>query len=102
MALGDLQNLTILAVARLGEAATARAVRELLAEAAGRDVAVPTVFVTLTRLEDQGLLSSAEGAPPERGGRRRRVFAVTDRGWDAVRSARAASERMWQGLEGRG
>jgi len=47
MGLGDLQNLTVLAVAQLGDDAVARNVRELLAETVGRDVAVPTIFVTL-------------------------------------------------------
>ncbi|NKB88474.1 MAG: PadR family transcriptional regulator [Acidobacteria bacterium] len=99
MALGDLQNLTILAVAQLGEDAVARGVREFLATETGREVAVPTIFVTLTRLEDQGLLKSVEGDAPERGGRRRRVFAVTQKGWGAVKSARAASEKLWAGLD---
>jgi DNA-binding PadR family transcriptional regulator len=99
MTLGDLQNLTMLAVARLGPDATAGRIRELLAELADRDVAVSTVFVTLTRLEDQGLLSSHLGDAPTRGGRRTRVFALTKRGWEAVRRTRAASERLWEGLE---
>jgi PadR family transcriptional regulator, regulatory protein PadR len=99
MTLGDLQNLTMLAVARLGPDAIAGRVRELLAELADRDVAVSTVFVTLTRLEDQGLLSSRFGDSPTRGGRRTRVFALTKQGWEALRQTRAASERLWEGLE---
>lgn len=99
MALGDLQNLTMLAVARLGPRAVSKEIRDHLSEVAGRDVSVPTVFVTLTRLEDQGLLSSSRGESPARGGRRARVFRVTDRGWAALRETRAASERLWEGLE---
>ncbi len=98
MSLGDLQNLTILAVAQLGPEAVARQVRELLAQRVGREVAVPTIFVTLTRLEDQGLLKSVEGDHPERGGRRRRIFSVTEKGWAAVQATRAASERLWEGI----
>lgn len=99
MTLGDLQNLTMLAVARLGSEAYAAAIRDLLAELAGRDVSVSTVFVTLTRLEDQGLLRSEQGDPPARGGRRVRIFAVTETGWEALRRTRAASEGLWEGLE---
>lgn len=98
MSLGDLQNLTMLAVARLGVDATAKEVRGLLATVAGREVSVSTVFVTLTRLEDQRLLSSRKGRPPARGGRRRRIFSVTEEGWEALRRTRAASERLWAGL----
>lgn len=99
MTLGDLQNLAMLAVARLGPNAVAGRVRELLAELADRDVSVSTVFVTLTRLEDQGLLSSRPGEAPTRGGRRTRVFALTKSGREAVRRTRAASERLWEGLQ---
>jgi PadR family transcriptional regulator PadR len=97
--LGDLQNLTMLAVARLGPRAFAREVRTLLSEVAERDVSVSTVFVTLTRLEDQGLVSSARGEVPARGGRRTRIFSLTEAGWEALRRTREASERLWSGLE---
>lgn len=99
MTLGGLQNLTMLAVARLGARAFAREIRAELGEVAGRDLSVSTIFVTLTRLEDQGLLISDRGDAPERGGRRTRVFALTDAGWDALRETRAATERLWADLE---
>lgn len=99
MTLGDLQNLTMLAVARLGSRAFAREIRAVLAEVAERDVSVSTVFVTLTRLEDQGLVISERGEAPARGGRRTRIFSLTEAGWEALRSTREASERLWSGLE---
>ena len=99
MTLGDLQNLTMLAVARLGADAVSKNIQSVLADLAGRDVTVSTVFVTLTRLEDQALLVSEEGDAPARGGRRARVFALTEAGWEALRRTREASERLWEGLE---
>ena len=99
MSLGDLQNLTMLAVARLGPDAFAREIRCLLAEVAGRDVSVSTVFVTLTRLEDQGLLASRRGDAPARGGRAPRIFSITETGWEALRATRDAAERMWAEVE---
>lgn len=99
MALGDLQYLTMLAVARLDARAFAREIRDLLRDVGGRRVSVSTVFVTLARLEDQGLLTSHRGSPPSRGGRAPRVFSLTDAGWQAVHQTRAAAERMWEGLE---
>jgi DNA-binding PadR family transcriptional regulator len=99
MTLGDLQNLTMLAVARLGPRAFAREIRTVLAEVAGRDVSVSTVFVTLTRLEDQGLLASERGTAPARGGRKTRIFSLTEPGWEAVSRTREASERLWSSLE---
>ena len=99
MTIGDLQNLTLLAVARLRDQAVSKRIRHELEEVAGRSVSVSTVFVTLTRLEDQGLLRSEKGEAPARGGRRMKIFELTPDGWEAVREARAASERLWEGLE---
>lgn len=99
MSIGDLQYLTLLAVARLGDDAVSRTIRDTLAEVAGREVAVGTVFVTLTRLEDRGLLASREGEPPTRGGRAVRIFALTPEGREALRAVRTANERMWEGVE---
>lgn len=99
MALGDLQYLTLLAVARLGPGVFAREIRDELDHVAGREVSVSSVFVTLTRLEDQGLLRSELGDAPARGGRRTRVFALTPAGRDALHATRAETERMWKGIE---
>jgi DNA-binding PadR family transcriptional regulator len=99
VSLGDLQHMVMLAVARLGAEAYGAAVREELEGVASRKVAVPTVYVTLVRLEEQGLVES-DGAPAEgsRGGRPRRVFRLTSAGWDALEDARAAMSRMWEGV----
>ena len=99
MSLGDLQQLAMLAVARLGSEAYGAAIREELLRVAGRSVSVPTVYVTLVRLEEQGLVQSAEARREEgRGGRARRVFRLTPVGWTALDTARASSDRMWDGV----
>ena len=97
VSLGDLQQLTMLAVARLGGEAFADAVRQELSEVAERDVAVATVHVTLVRLEKQGLVRS-DRRPPEPGGRERRYFTLTPEGAEALSAARRAHERMWHGV----
>jgi DNA-binding PadR family transcriptional regulator len=99
MALGELQQMTMLAVARLGAEAYGAAIREELATVAGRTVSVPTVYVTLVRLEEHGLVESSEKATEHaRGGRARRVFRVTEAGWAALQESRTAFARMWKGV----
>lgn len=99
MNLGDLQQLVMIAVARLGQDAYGAAIREELLTVAGRKVAVPTVYVTLVRLEEQGLVASEEAPRPEGvGGRARRVFQLTPAGWRALDDARRAMARMWDGV----
>lgn len=99
MSLGDLQQMTMLAVARLGKDAYPAAIREELSSVASRDVAVPTVYVTLVRLQEHGLLKSTDAPrPDERGGRARRVFTLTPAGWTALEESRAALTRLWKGV----
>ena len=91
MSLGELQHLTMLAVARLDGEAYSAAIREELKVVANRTVSVPTVHVTLVRLEEQGLVKSGSApAAGARGGRARRVFSLTPAGWAALDGARAA------------
>ncbi len=99
--LGDLQQLTMLAVARLGEEAYGSAIRDELEQVAGRKVSISTVYVTLVRLETDGLVASEreQGRAAGRGGRPRRFFDLTPEGQDALRLSREASNRMWDGLE---
>jgi len=97
MSLGDLQQLAMLAVVRLGDEAYGAAIRDELGRVAGRDVSVQTVWVTLVRLEEQGLTASGEVAAPE-GGRPRRIFRLTPDGWRALQGARASMARMWEGV----
>jgi DNA-binding PadR family transcriptional regulator len=99
MSLGDLQHIVMLAVARLGRDAYGSAIRGELSEVAGRKVSVPTVYVTLVRLEEQGLLKSSDVGPEQaRRGRPRRVFHLTAKGWKALEASRASLAKMWEGV----
>jgi len=97
--LGDLEELVLLAVLRLGEGAWGARIQQELEERAGRSVSVGTVYVTLMRLEEKGLARSWMGEPSgERGGKARRHFEVRPEGVQALEASRAVRERMWQGL----
>lgn len=101
MSLGDLQQMVMLAVARLGDEAYGAAIREELRRVASRRVSVPTVYVTLVRLEEQELVASDEVRQAEgRGGRARRVFRLTPAGWRALEESRRSMARMWEGVVG--
>ena len=99
--LGDLQQLVMLALVRLGEGrAFGGAVQQELEAVAGRRVSVSTVYVTLVRLEDQGLVcSSTESGERGQVGRPRRHFTLTPAGWEALQASRKSLNRMWDGVE---
>lgn len=100
MSLGELQQMTMLAVARLGPDAFGARIQKELDATARRDLSVSAIYVTLVRLEEQGLVASDRTAPdPKRGGRGKRFFRVTPAGWTALRESREAMDRLWQGVE---
>ena len=96
---GDLEQLVLLALLRLGDDGFAPDVARVLEERAGREVRRGTLYGALDQLERKGLiLATIEPPIAKRGGRRRRRFVVTSSGVLALREARAVYERMWQGL----
>lgn len=101
--LGDLEELVLLAVLRLGEDAYGASVRDELEALAGRSVSISTIYVTLMRLEEKGLARSWMGEPSgERGGKAKRHFQVRPEGVEALEATRVVRERMWEGVGGEG
>ena len=99
--LGEFEHIVLLAILQLGDAAYAPAILEEIERRTGRAPSPGSMYVTLDRLEDKGLLRSrlADSAD-ERGGRPRRYVTVTAFGLREVRSSRAALLKLWRGLEG--
>lgn len=99
MALGDLEQLVLLAILQLGDDAYGVTIARVLREKAGRDLAMPTVYTTLERLESKGYLASSLGeSSAERGGRRKRYFRVNAAGERALRESLTALHALTAGL----
>jgi DNA-binding PadR family transcriptional regulator len=100
MALGDFEQLVLLAVLHLGEDAYGVRIVDAIEERTGRTVSRSSLYVTFDRLEAKGLLKSelrAGGAT--RGGKLRRYVVVTEAGLAVLRESREALLGMWRGLE---
>ncbi|HVQ23796.1 MAG TPA: helix-turn-helix transcriptional regulator [Planctomycetota bacterium] len=99
--LGELEEMVLLAVLRLGADAYGASVLRELDEQAGRDVPRGSVYVTLDRLEEKGLIQSRAGEPTaQRGGRAPRLVSVTAAGRAALRRTHEVRERLLEGLDG--
>ena len=97
--LGEFELLILLAVIRLGDDAYGVPISAEIERETGREAALGSVYATLERLAEKGLVSSKLGAPTaERGGRARRYFHATPKGLERVRETRAALTRMWRRL----
>jgi DNA-binding PadR family transcriptional regulator len=97
--LGDLEELVLLAVRRLGGDAHGGGVRRELKARARRGASISTIYVTLLRLEEKGYVRSWKGEPTaERGGKAKRHYQVTPAGARALEHVRDVRERMWDGV----
>lgn len=98
--LGELEQLVLLGVMRVGDNAYGVPVHDEIQHRAGRDLTLGTIYKTLTRLEDKGLVTSRIGAPTaERGGRRTRIYSVTPVGKRALQASLRTLQRMSSGLD---
>src|SRR4030095_11729236 len=80
-ALGEFEQLVLLALVRLGPEAYGATIRREIEARTGRDLAISAVYVTLDRLEVKGLVRSRIGDPtPQRGGRRRKHVVIQPSG----------------------
>ncbi len=97
--LGHFELLVLLALMRQGEDAYGVPIAREIERSTGKPVILASVYNTLERLEEKGLIRSAVGQPtPERGGRRKRYFSMTAAGLREVRAAKKALTILWQGV----
>ncbi len=97
--LGEFEQLTLLAVLRLGDEAYGVTIRCAIEEGTGRDVSSGAVYTTLSRLEKRGLVSSRVGeTAPARTGQRRKYYTVEPAGAAMVYDSVNAVSRMVDGL----
>ncbi len=100
--LGEFEQLVLIAIVRLGEEAYGAGIRREIEERTNRRLSISAVYTTLDRLEQKGLVRSRIGEPTsQRGGRRRKYFALQPLGARALRSAYLAFGSMTAGLDRR-
>jgi DNA-binding PadR family transcriptional regulator len=97
--LGEFEHIVVLALLRLSDQAYGVTVRQEIEVRTGREVSIGAVYATLARLETKGFVDSYLGDPtPERGGRSKRFFRVSEKGLAAVNRTHRALQRMADGL----
>lgn len=95
----ELDLYILLAVLRLRDDAYGVRIAAEVAEAQGREVSTSAIYAALDRLAGRGMVTSTLGeATPERGGRAKRYFRVTEQGVAALHQAKASLSRLWRFL----
>jgi PadR family transcriptional regulator, regulatory protein PadR len=97
--LGEFELMVLLALMRLGEDAYGVPIAREIEQRTKREVALGSVYASLERLEEKGLVSSKLGDPTkERGGRAKRYFELTGQGLKEVRNTQRTLVSLWKGL----
>ena len=98
--LGELEQLILLAVLRLGPDAYGLSIARELEAQAGRRLSRGALYTSLDRLEGKGFLRwRLEAGGPERQSLPKRVYTVLPRGVSALRTSQQILRRMWRGLD---
>ena len=97
--MGEFEQIVLLAVVRLGSDAYGATIRREIEARTGRELAISAVYITLDRLENKGFVKSRIGDPtPQRGGRRRKHFALLPAGHRAITQVCRTFNLMAEGL----
>ena len=95
--LGEFEELVLTMVGILQEEAYGNAIVSEIKNRVDRDVNLSAVHVTLYRLEDKGYVKSGMGgATNARGGRRKRIFTVTNAGLAMLRAKKEQQMQLWK------
>jgi DNA-binding PadR family transcriptional regulator len=79
--LGEFEYLVLSAASRLGEEAYGVTIRQAVEQATKTNCSAGSLYTTLDRLEQKGLIKTSMGDPtPQRGGRPKRMVQVTGKG----------------------
>ncbi len=94
--LGEFEELVLLTVGVLDKDAYGLSVQEEISKQAKRKATLSAVHAVLNRLQDKGFLESEFGAAsPERGGKRKRIFKITNMGKEALKASRELRDQLW-------
>jgi DNA-binding PadR family transcriptional regulator len=94
------EEMIMLAILNLGEEAYLVSIQSYLAEIFKKKVSLTSVHIPLRRLEKINYLETKMGeATAVRGGRRKKIYYVTDSGYKALEDYRNLSNKLWSRID---
>ena len=95
--LGELEELVLLMVGSLLDAAYGVAIMDEIESQTSRSLNISAVHSVLKRLEQKGFVKSEmKGSTAERGGRRKRIFTITNSGRVVLEQIRDVRNQLWE------
>ena len=93
------EELVLLAVWKLQEEAYGVPIRKHIIEMTGTEWSIGAIYVPLDRLTKWEYLETVQGEPtPERGGRSKRYYKLTEEGLMALEHIKRVNQSMWEDL----
>ena len=93
--IGEFEELVLLAILSRGEDAYGVTIRRALEDATSRSITIGSLYTTLSRLEEKGLVESWVGEPTaERGGRAKRHYKVKGSAQSLLKEVQTARQRL--------
>ena len=93
------EEIIMLSILRLKEEAYGVAIKHQIKSVIGKEWNYGTLYCTLDQLVKKGFLDKTEGQPlPERGGRRKIYYSLSQEGVRVLRAALELKEALWDGM----
>jgi PadR family transcriptional regulator PadR len=90
------EELIMLSILNLQRDAYLIAITDHLSKITGKRVSLTSVHLPLSRLEKQGLIKSEFGeATAVRGGRRKKIYKVTEMGFEELNEYKRITDMLW-------
>lgn len=89
-------ELIMLSILNLKEDAYLVAIQNFIKTTTGKEISLTSLHIPLDKLEKRGLVESWYGeATPTRGGRRKRIFKITNPGFEVLKEHRRINDILW-------
>ena len=93
------EEIILLAILRLGDNAYGISIRDFIKEATGSEWSLAQIYDPLNRLTHKGLALKSKGSPsPERGGRHKCLYTITNEGREALQEVRRMQDNIWKNV----
>lgn len=97
--LSRMEEIILISIWRLGQNAYGLTIREEVGKATGEELPLGAVYPYLSRLHQAGYVRTVTSrSAPERGGRHKILYHLTDTGREALAEVQRISKRTWDGI----
>ncbi len=91
------EELILLSIGNLGKDAYLVSIRQQLSDVMKKNWSLSTIHIPLRRLEQAGLIESYLGeATAVRGGRRKKIYILTQTGFEALTEYKRINDILWE------